>query len=88
MTHWTGDQNRIPRKSFSDYASSDEARAEEELIAEIGSLLLATYYGVRGELENHASYVQCWKQNLNEKQVLRAATQAGKIFEWIVSVSE
>lgn len=89
LTHWTGGKkDRLPRQCFDDYGTDIKARAEEELIAEIGSVLLAAHLGLRGELENHASYVQSWKQHLNEKEVMRAANKAAKAFEWIVTAGE
>jgi antirestriction protein ArdC len=49
---------------------------------------LAAHYGVKGELENHASYVQSWKQSLDEKQVASAANKAAKAFEWIINQTQ
>jgi antirestriction protein ArdC len=89
LTHWTGgNDERVPRQCFTNYGLDIKARAEEELIAEIGSVLLAIHFGLRGELENHASYVQNWKQHLDEKQVMRAANKAAKAFEWIIKAAE
>jgi len=38
------------------------------------------HFGLKSELENHASYVQSWKQSLTEKDVLQAA----QLFEWLI----
>ena len=87
LVHWTAGKNRVPRKCFNDYHSNIKARAEEELIAEIGSVLLAAHYGLKRELENHASYVQSWKTHLDEKQVMNATNKAAKAFEWLINQS-
>lgn len=85
LVHWTANKNRVPRQCFNEYHHNIKARAEEELIAEIGSVLLAAHYGLKGELENHASYVQSWKKYLNEKQVMSATHKAAKAFEWLIN---
>ncbi len=83
LVHWTGHASRLNRASFRDY-SKTESRAEEELVAEIGSVLLASYFGLSGDLLNHASYVATWKQHLDEKAVARASSQAAKAFHWLI----
>ena len=88
LIHWTATKNRVPRECFDRYHQDKKARAEEELIAEIGSVLLAAHYGVKGGLENHASYIQDWKQLLPERQVMSAAKKAAKAFEWLVNKSK
>lgn len=85
LTHFTAGKNRVPRKCFNEYHNDVKARAEEELIAEIGSVLLAAHYGLKGELENHASYIQSWKTHLDEKQVMNATNKAAKAFEWLIN---
>ncbi len=85
LVHWTG--NKIDGKErdcFKNYAQSDAARAEEELVAEIGSLLLATHFRLKGTMEGHASYVSSWKKHLKPQEVMRAASQASKAFEFLI----
>ena len=84
LVHATAGKGRIERECFNKYKKDKQARAQEELIAEIGSVFLAAHYGLKGSLENHASYVQSWKKDLNEKQVMSAANKAAKIFEWLI----
>lgn len=85
LVHWTGGRrDRMPRECFDRYDKSDKDRAQEELIAEVGSLFLTSHFGLQGELENHASYVQGWKKHLSEKEVMAAVTKATKAFEWIL----
>ena len=84
LIHSTAGKGRIERECFNKYKEDKKARAQEELIAEIGSIFLAAHYGLKGSLENHASYVQSWKKDLSEKQVMSAANKAAKIFEWLI----
>ena len=88
LVHWTGNPNRVPRDCFVDYSKNLEARAKEELIAEIGAVFLAMHFGLKAELENHASYVQSWKQLLSEKDILQATHKAAQIFEWLIGQGE
>jgi antirestriction protein ArdC len=85
LIHWTAADHRVPRQCFAEYASNDKARAQEELIAEIGSVFLAIHFGLKAELENHDSYVNSWKTLLSEKEVMSAAHKAAKAFEWIIN---
>lgn len=84
LVHWTGHKSRLDRVTIRDYGKCEAVRAEEELIAEIGSVLLAGYFGIAGDLLNHASYVTSWKKYLDSKAVGRAMTQASKAFGWLV----
>jgi len=84
LVHWVGHESRLDRSTIRDYGKSDAIRAEEELIAEIGSVLLAGYFGIVGDLLSHASYVSSWKKLLDAKAVGRAIAQASKAFGWLV----
>lgn len=86
LVHWTG--RKIKRESLLKYHESVEFRAEEELVAEIGSLLLATHFNVTGRLENHASYIESWKKKLDEKAVMRAISKAEEAFNFLVSENQ
>ena len=85
LVHWTGHVSRLNRSTVHEYDKSDSIMAEEELIAEIGSVFLAAHFGLSGNLINHASYVASWKKHLDAKAVGRAMSQASKAFEWLVS---
>jgi len=85
LIHWTGYHTRLNRDSIRDYSKSDAIRAEEELIAEIGSVLLAAYFQISGDLINHASYVNTWKKYLDAKAIGRAISQASKAFIWLIN---
>lgn len=85
LTHWTGHPSRLNRPTLVNYHTDRAIRAEEELVAEIGALLLTTHFGINGEIENHASYVDSWKTLLTEKQVMNATAKAAKAFSWLVN---
>tara|TARA_A100001015_G_C14704563_1_gene599638 strand:+ start:128 stop:667 length:540 start_codon:yes stop_codon:yes gene_type:complete len=86
LTHWMGGkQEPTPRACFDRYTDDVKAQAQEELVAEIGSVLLTVHFGLRGELENHASYVQSLKEHLTPAQIMRATPQAAKAFEWLIN---
>lgn len=87
IIHWTGHMTRLNRTSFKRYGEV-VYRAEEELVAEIGSVLLASYFNLNGDLLNHASYVASWKQHLDEKAIARASSQAAKAFHWLIEKRE
>lgn len=88
LVHWSGVESRLNRACAADYSKSDAARAEEELVAEIGSVFLASYFGISGDLVNHASYVASWKKYLDARAVGRAMSQASKAFGWLISQLE
>jgi len=83
LTHWTGHESRLKRESMASYGT-DKGRAEEELVAEIGSFFLATFFNVNSDIENHASYISSWKNLLNEKEVMRATNMATKAFHYLL----
>lgn len=83
LVHWTGHTSRLDR--LTNKVSEDKARAEEELVAEIGSVFLATHFGIDGDLLNHASYIAGWKELLEPKDIMRAVTNAVKAFEYLIS---
>ena len=85
LVHWSGIEARLNRTCASDYLKSDAAHAEEELVAEIGLVFLASYFGISGDLVNHASYVASWKQYLDARAVGRAMSQASKAFNWLIA---
>lgn len=83
LIHWTGHESRLNRMNFT--SKQSKAYAEEELVAEIGSVLLATHFGINGDLFNHASYVASWKKHLTPKEIMRAVNNAVKSFEYVIT---
>ncbi len=89
IIHSLGANNRLDRfdKQTKKYGSKD-AYAVEELIADIGACLLGSYFGVTGEVENHASYLSSWlKQLKNDKSLFfTAASEAQKACDYFFSI--
>lgn len=85
LVHWTGHPARLNRDSIKNYSLNDASRAEEELVAEIGSVFLTAHLGLSGELVNHASYIASWKVHLEPKAIGRAMSQASKAFHWLIN---
>jgi len=86
--HYTGPSNRMDRGCFKEYHNSKAARAEEELIAEIGSVFLGSIFGIQHTpREDNVAYVQSWIKNLENKPstVFSAAAEANKAIEWFQS---
>lgn len=77
--HSTGHASRLKRDQSGAFGSSSYAR--EELVAELGSVLLGQRLQIGCELTNHAAYLQSWISVLRESpkvllQVISAARQA------------
>jgi antirestriction protein ArdC len=88
MVHSTGHADRLDRTELGkDYGKADGvARAKEELIAEIGSALLADMFGVDSSFDNTAAYVQSWLQRLKShpEEVIQASKEAQKAVDYIL----
>jgi len=65
MTHSTGSENRLNRIKPSPFGSPGYAR--EELVAELGSALVAQRYGISKNVkEESAAYLKSWLSSLKE----------------------
>lgn len=65
MTHSTGAESRLNRIKPSAFGSEDYAR--EELVAELGSALVAQRYGISKNVKDEsAAYVKSWLNSLKE----------------------
>ena len=83
LTHWTGAKTRLDRESLRHY---HKMRAEEELVAEIGSAFLSASLGIETVTrEDHLPYIARWLTHLkNDKRfITRAATQASAAFDYL-----
>lgn len=63
FVHSTGIEKRLKRSCFKKYHAAKAERSKEELVAEIGGLLLASEAGFRGDTElaqNSENYVANW----------------------------
>jgi antirestriction protein ArdC len=86
LTHSTMAPHRLDRKSDLDldkYGTHKDVRAREELVAEMGSAILSSIFGVNTDIKNVAAYVQSWKKFLeHEPQALyEAASLSSKAVE-------
>lgn len=84
LAHWTGP--RLERDASGPKGSDSYAR--EELRAEIGSAMMFAELGLNpsGYLENHASYVDSWVDQLknDENEIIRASRDAEDIVDFLV----
>jgi antirestriction protein ArdC len=88
LTHSTGHQIRLARKSILDpsFFGSHEY-SKEELVAEMGAAFLCGHCGIENNtIENSAAYLQGWLKALkNDKTLLvHAAAQAQKASDYIM----
>lgn len=88
MIHSTGVKNRLNRSAFIEYHQKKEERSTEELIAETGSLLLATEFGFREDfnVENSLTYIQSWGRWIKDNpfKVVSGFQQAEKAVSFIL----
>lgn len=62
LTHSTGHPKRLDRSELTkDYGNPNgQARAQEELIAEMGAAILGEMFGVEYDVDNTQAYMQSW----------------------------
>jgi antirestriction protein ArdC len=89
LIHSTGIEKRLKRQCFKDYHEGSRERSREELIAEVGGLLLASEAGFRDDTQwadNSMEYIAGWcswmKDNKNE--VLNGMLAAEKAKTYIL----
>ena len=88
LTHSTGASHRLDRKDLiENYGKHKDVRAREELIAEIGSAILASMFGINTSIDNVAAYVQSWKRFLETEPnaLFEAASLASKAVDYILA---
>lgn len=86
LIHSTGPAKRLGRECFIDYHKSKPARAMEELIAEIGCVMLGQRLGlITQPREDNAAYVQSWIRHLKDKpgSIFRAASAASSAIQFL-----
>lgn len=65
MTHSTGAKERLDRFKASSFGDANYAR--EELVAELGSALISSRYGITKQIKDEsAAYLQSWLKELKE----------------------
>jgi antirestriction protein ArdC len=89
LIHATGHESRLNRETLNKsrgFSTSDESYSREELVAEIGSMMLAAEKGIPHDPEQHAAYVGSWIAALrNDKnEIFRAASGASAATDYIL----
>lgn len=80
LTHATGHKNRLDRK-LGQYGLDEELHSTEELIAELGSIILAKYFNVNVDeslYKNSLIYIKSWLSPIEDNkkvEVLAAAVE-------------
>lgn len=90
LIHSTGIKTRLNRECFYKYHAGSRERSKEELIAEVGSLLLASEAGFREEtfwFDNSLEYVAGWCSWMrdNKAEVINGMLAAEKAKNYILS---
>lgn len=82
LTHWTGHQSRLARELPE--GTDKQARAREELIAEIGAGFLCPHAGL-AYTSQHAAYIETWVQVFKEDKnaIFKAAAKAREAAEFL-----
>lgn len=91
LVHSTGHKSRLNRNTVSGVTTfGSEKYSKEELIAEIGASMLSGIAGIENEtLDNSASYINSWLQQLrNDKTlIISASQQAQKASDYIQGIT-
>ncbi len=85
LGHWTAGKARLDR-DLSDYSTNLEARAKEELRAELCSMFMAAETGIQPDLSQHGSYVASWSKALKDKpgELFKAISDAQKMADFLI----
>ena len=78
LTHATGSENRLNRK-LGQYGLDEELHSTEELIAEMGSIILARYFNVEVNedlYKNFLIYIKGWLNNIEKDRKLEVLSGA------------
>lgn len=84
-THWTGSATRLNRNLLNTFGS--EAYAQEELVAELGSVFLCAEFGIDSYLQ-HPQYIASWLKKLagDPKYIFEASKLASKAAQYLLPV--
>lgn len=90
LIHWSGHGTRLNRETLTKSRGSgagDEHYAREELIAELGSMMLAAETGLPHDPSQHAAYVASWLEALkkDKNEIFRAASAASKATDFVLN---
>ncbi len=80
LIHATGTEKRLNRDTLKNYFVSTDIRAKEELVAELGAVFALQETNVKvtkpADIKNHVSYVQSWKNHIQEKNGIEYLKEA------------
>jgi antirestriction protein ArdC len=93
LTHSAGHTSRLKRfeENSTDHQFGSESYSKEELIAEMGSAMLAGIAGIsHATLSNSASYLQSWINRLksDSRLIISAASHAQKAADYILGKTQ
>lgn len=84
LVHWTGHHSRLDRLDIK--GKQSKSYAFEELVAELGSVMLGMNLGLQTEpREDNAAYLKSWMKRLKEdpKYLFEAASSASKAVQFM-----
>ena len=91
IIHSTGHEIRLNRP-LDGYYENASGYAKEELIAEIGAMMLCETVGINNKstTNNNIAYIMSWKKKLEDdpKLIISAAGKAEKALEYIIKCNE
>ncbi|WP_440682897.1 ArdC family protein [Cysteiniphilum halobium] len=61
--------------------------AKEELVAELSSAMLSAHFGIKTDLQNHASYIDNWLTNLTDEDFNEAVRHSTKVLNYLLGVN-
>ncbi|MCB1202080.1 MAG: DUF1738 domain-containing protein [Leptospiraceae bacterium] len=88
FTHATGHQDRLKRDLSGKFGS--QSYAFEELIAELGSLMLSVHTGLEPKLNHGAAYINSWLSILKKdtQAIFRASYEANRASEYLTELAK
>ena len=84
--HSCGIKSRLERECFARYHADIKARAEEELVAELGAAFICSQLGLTPDhIDDHAAYLSSWLKALksDKRHIFRAAADAQRAADWV-----
>lgn len=88
LIHWTGHQSRLNRLNARD---NKDAKAIEEIVAELGSSFLCAWCGIEPKfLDNQSAYIESWLRLLHDKPnaFIKAIHLARQAVDFLVPQAE
>lgn len=89
LTHMTGIETNLDRQCYRDFHFKETARAEEELVAELGSAFLSHQFQIEGDLQQ-AEYINSWLKvlEMNTDLIYDASIKASQAVNFLNRYSQ